>query len=224
MLGLVHTTASVAMLMWAAEPALVIMLAWLLLRENITLAMIALTATAAVGVMFASGIAARGFSLEGQTYGALLILLGVLCCAIYTVAARGIAAELDPLAVIAIQQTVALAWVLAIWPSEWRGSAADELRQLSTVEFMGGLVSGLMHYALAFWFYLNGLRSMPASRAGNFFNLIPVFGVTLAFVFLGERMSAAQWAGAALILASVMSLQILTADNRNTQANRPKLE
>jgi drug/metabolite transporter (DMT)-like permease len=224
MLGLVHTTASVATLMWAAEPALIIALAWVVLRENITLAMIALTATAAVGVTFASGIAAQGFSLEGQAYGAILILLGVLCCAIYTVAARGIAAGLDPLAVIAIQQSVALAWVLAIWPTEWRGSAMDELSQLSGAELVGGLISGLMYYALAFWFYLNGLRSMPASRAGNFFNLIPVFGVTLAYVFLGERMSAAQWAGAALILASVASLQVLAADSRNIQASGPKLE
>lgn len=224
MLGLVHTTASAATLMWAAEPALIIVLAWIFLRENITLKTIGLTAAAAAGVIFASGIASQGISLEGQAYGAILILLGVLCCAIYTVAARGIAADLDALAIITIQQTVGLVWVLAIWPTEWRGSALDELRRLSGAELAGGLISGLMYHALAFWFYLNGLRSMPASRAGNFLNLVPVFGVMLAFVFLGERMSTAQWAGAVLILTSVMSLQALAADNHNMQASKPKLE
>ena len=44
---------------------------------------------------------------------------------------------------------------------------------------------------------------MEASRAGLSLNLIPVFGLSTAYLFLGERLSAAQWAGAALILAAV---------------------
>ena len=48
---------------------------------------------------------------------------------------------------------------------------------------------------------------MPASRAGNFFNLIPVFGISIAYLFLGERLNPVQWAGAAIILVSVSVLQ-----------------
>jgi drug/metabolite transporter (DMT)-like permease len=214
MLGLVQASASVATLMWAAEPALIIMLAWLFAKEKITFPVIGLTATAALGVCLASGILSEGLTLEGQTHGAGLILLGVLCCAIYTVASRNIAGEFDPMAIIAIQQFAGLIWALAIWPFESRTSVLAQLAQLSPSEILGGLISGLMYYALAFWFYLNGLRSMSASRTGSFFNLIPVFGIGLAFLFLGERLSLLQWAGAAAILISVFCLQVLAARSK----------
>jgi drug/metabolite transporter (DMT)-like permease len=219
MLGLVHTTASVATLMWAAEPALIIALAWLVLRENVSTSMIGLTVTAAIGVYFASHIAAQGFSIGSQAYGAALILLGVLCCAIYTVMSRDIAASIDPMAIVAIQQTVGLVWALSIWPFELEQSAVTELLRLSGAQLIGGLISGLMYYAFAFWFYLNGLRSMTAGRAGNFFNLIPIFGIALAYLLLGEHLSAIQWAGAAIILVSVLSLQLLATNA--TQKQRP---
>jgi drug/metabolite transporter (DMT)-like permease len=63
-----------------------------------------------------------------------------------------------------------------------------------------------MYYVAAFWFYLWALRSVPASMAGMFLNLIPVFGVSTAYVFLGERLTAIQWIGAAAILLSICAL------------------
>jgi drug/metabolite transporter (DMT)-like permease len=219
MLGLVHATASVATLMWAAEPALIIVLAALFLKESISFKMIGLTAAAALGVYFASGMAATGFSFGGQIYGATLILLGVLCCAVYTVAARNIVREFDPMAIIAIQQSTGLLWAFCIWPFELEASALLQLTKLTATEMIGGLLSGLLYYALAFWFYLNGLRSMTASRAGTFFNLIPVFGIGLAFIFLGERLSPSQLLGALAILCSVLWLQISAAQKDESQAD-----
>ncbi len=47
---------------------------------------------------------------------------------------------------------------------------------------------------------------MPASSAAASFYLIPVFGVTGAFVFLGERLEASQWLGAAVVLLAVYAI------------------
>jgi drug/metabolite transporter (DMT)-like permease len=49
MLGLTRTTASVATLLWAAEPVLIVALARLLLREPVTRRLITLTLAAACG-------------------------------------------------------------------------------------------------------------------------------------------------------------------------------
>ena len=117
MLGLAETTASVATLLWAAEPALIVVTAWLLLRETITPRFLAATAAAACGVLLVSGVVGGGHALSASTYGAALILGGVFCCALYTVLTRHIAPTIDPLPAVAIQQTVGLAWVVAIWPS-----------------------------------------------------------------------------------------------------------
>jgi drug/metabolite transporter (DMT)-like permease len=81
-----------------------------------------------------------------------------------------------------------------------------------------GTVSGLMYYAAAFWFYLTGLRSVPATVAGGFLNLIPVFGITTAYVFLGERLSLTQWAGATTILLSVVALLMWGAQTKASVA------
>ena len=206
MFGLAATTASVATLLWAAEPALIVVTAWLLLQEPITFRFLAATAAAACGVLLVSGVLGGGHVLSASGYGGALILGGVFCCALYTVLTRRIASSIDPLPAVAVQQTVGLAWVVAIWPLKPRGDAIGSLAELSHEELLGGALSGLMYYAAAFWFYLNALRSVPATTASIFLNLTPVFGVAAAYAFLGERLTASQWLGAAIILSSVLAL------------------
>ena len=216
MLGLTRTTASVATLLWAAEPTLIVAMAWLVLREVITIRLLVLIAIAACGVLLVTGIADKGQSLADSGYGAVLILGGVLCCALYTVLSRRIASRIDPLFTVAIQQTVGLAWAFAIWPLELHGTAVDSMLVLSQKNLAGGAISGLMYYAAAFWFYLKALRSVPASTAGVFLNLTPVFGVAIAHAFLGERLTQLQWIGAATILFSVLSLTMWSDRPRQT--------
>jgi drug/metabolite transporter (DMT)-like permease len=205
-LGLTQTTASVATLLWAAEPALIVATAWVLLRENITNRFLIATLAAAFGVLLVSG-SGVGSNLDGTSgYGALLILGGVFCCALYTVLSRRIATSIDPLSAVAIQQTAGLLWVVAIWPFEPVANPINSLLALSGRELLGGALSGLMYYALAFWCYLNALRSVTASTASIFLNLTPVFGIASAYIFLGERLAHSQWIGAVTISLSVLAL------------------
>ncbi len=206
MLGLAQTPASVATLLWAAEPALIVVMAWLVLREPVTARLVLLTATAACGVILVSGAASMAAPVAGASTGPALILAGVLCCAFYTVLSRKIAMTVDPLLTVALQQTVGLVWAASIWPFEGNSSALDAISALSQSEWLGGAISGLMYYAAAFWLYLIGLRSFTASSAGLFINLTPVFGIAAAYTFLGERLAPVQWAGAAVILVSMAGL------------------
>jgi drug/metabolite transporter (DMT)-like permease len=41
---------------------------------------------------------------------------------------------------------------------------------------------------------------------GLFLNLIPIFGVGGAYLFLGERLTAVQWIGGTLILPAVVTV------------------
>lgn len=204
MLGLATTSASVATLLWAAEPALIIVLAWFLLRERMSGRLIGLTAVAAAGVLVVSGLLELESMAGDAGYGAALILAGVLCCALYTVLSRRIVMTADPLVVVAVQQTAGLAWAAAIWPLE--GSSPAALLALPGAAILSGVASGLMYYVAAFWCYLRALRSVPASTAGMFLNLIPLFGVATAYLLLGERLTPVQWAGAAAIVLSVWAL------------------
>jgi drug/metabolite transporter (DMT)-like permease len=71
-------------------------------------------------------------------------------------------------------------------------------------------VSGLVYYALAFWFYINGLRQTTAAMAGLTLNLIPIFGVAGAHFLLNERLVAGQWLGALLIVGAVAAISRTT--------------
>jgi len=205
-LGLAQSTASVATLLWAAEPAVIVVLAWFILGETITLRFLAATATAVCGVLLVTGVIGGSAGLATSAHGALLIMAGVLCCATYTVVSRRLILRVDPLLAVTLQQTVALIWVMAIWPLQGHSGAFAALTALTPRSILGGALAGLMYYAAASWLYLRALKSVPATTASIFLNLQPVFGVAIAYAFLGERLTESQWLGAATIVVSVFTL------------------
>ena len=205
LIGLTLTTASMSALLWATEPIVILGLAWLVLRERLTPPLIIVSAIAIIGVALVVSLDANSAN-SGSLLGNLLIFAGVCCCAYYTVISRRQVAGIDPLLLVAVQQTFALAWALAIWPIELLGGGAAGLAAIKPDAWLWAAVSGITYYALAFWFYITGLKRIPASMAGMFINLVPIFGIGGATIFLGERLDAAQWAGAVLILAAVIGV------------------
>ena len=220
LLGLTTTTASMSTLLWASEPVLIIGLAALLLRERLTPRLLIFSALAFFGVLWVSGLATDA-GVGSATFGNLLILGGVLCCALYTVLSRRIGSNIDPLFAVALQQTCALIWAVCIWPLELLRSDTSVIVQLAVDHWFWIGLSGITYYALAFWFYLRGLAQVNASVAGTFINLIPIFGIAGGYVFLGERLSMAQWIGATAILISVFA--ILLWPDRRTHSDSPTI-
>lgn len=206
MLGLTKTTASVATLLWAAEPALIVLTAGLLRQETVTVGFLAATAAAICGVTLVSGLTFGDGLASPDAAGSALILGGVFFCALYTVLSRRIAPDVEPLPAVAVQQSAGLLWVLAIIPFELQGSDSTTL---SARELLGGALSGIMYYAAAFWCYFTALRTVPATTASIYINLTPVFGIAAAYAFLGERLTGIQWLGACIVLISVMTLLAL---------------
>lgn len=222
--GLERSTASVATLLWAAEPIMILCLAWLFLGERLSHPLIILVGLGTAGVLLVSGLAMeiiQGMPARQGSFGALLILTGVFCCAVYAVIARSQTA--DPLSAVAIQQTVALSWSLAIWPIEVDSEVRTVLSVIPANELIKAVLSGLLYYAAAYWLYLHALRLMPASIVGSFFSLIPLFGVVGAYFLLGERMTSIQWTGALLILAAVaILLWLLAQADKKSIAKSPR--
>ena len=62
-----------------------------------------------------------------------------------------------------------------------------------------------MYYGLGFWFFVTGLRQVPASVAGAFLPLIPVFGLAAGYL-VGERLEPRQWLGAVVIVAATTAV------------------
>jgi drug/metabolite transporter (DMT)-like permease len=222
-IGLVHTPASVTTVLWAAEPGMIALLARLVLGELLTLPIALAIGLGGFGVLLVSGIfmpeQETGFS-EVSIWGTSLILGGVAACAFYTVLCRKLASSADPLFTVTLQQTVGLISILGLLAVS---GEVDVLSDLSRSQWLGGSVSGLMYYVAAFWLYVFALRHIAASLAGAFLNLIPVFGIAMAYSLLGERLAPMQWIGAALVV-SAMAAMFLWPDRAALRPAEPPID
>jgi drug/metabolite transporter (DMT)-like permease len=78
-------------------------------------------------------------------------------------------------------------------------------RDLTSIVLM--TLSGLL-YMTGITFYLRALQDHEASVVAPFFQSSPMFGYVLAYLVLGETLTAAQLTGGALILIGVLSVSI----------------
>jgi probable blue pigment (indigoidine) exporter len=84
LLGLTTITASLSVLLWAAEPVLILLLAAVLLREHIPATLAAALGVAVLGVL----LVVYQPGATGDSIGVALTLIAVSACALYTVLTR----------------------------------------------------------------------------------------------------------------------------------------
>jgi len=198
LVGLTTITASMSVLLWATEPVVILLLAALVLREHIPAALAVAVTVAVFGVL----LVVYQPGVTGDAVGITLTVVSVSFCALYTVLTRRLLLDDSSLTVVLVQQMAALlfAIVLATVVDAGGGTGWD-LAGLGATAWLGAGVSGVLYYGLGFWFYLTGLRQVPASYAGAFLPLIPVFGVAAGYL-VGERLEPRQLVGAAVIVAT----------------------
>lgn len=218
LVGLVEITASVAVLLWALEPIVILALAAVVLRERVGPAILAGSLAAVGGLVLVVAQPAAG----GSAVGIGLTIAGVAVCAVYTVASRRWlpGASDSTLGVVAGQQLYALGLALVVVVALAATGQAVLPVGLTPAGMAAALGSGLLYYAFAYLFYLSALRVIPASVAASSFYLIPIIGVALASL-AGERMEPVQWLGGAVVVGAVATITILGIRGTRAAAAHP---
>jgi drug/metabolite transporter (DMT)-like permease len=202
LLGLVSITASLSVLLWAAEPLMILFLAAITLGERVGLPLVGLSAVAVAGMLIVLYEPSSG----GQWSGVVLTLAGVACCAIYTVVARrDLSTAGSTVGVVVVQQAFALAFAVLVLIAVGLLGGRILPEALTPTGVASVIASGVVYYGLAYWFYLSGLRHVPASVAAVSFYLIPVFGIG-GGILLGERFDGRQWVGAVIVILAVTAV------------------
>lgn len=200
LLGLTTITASLSVVLWALEPLLILALAAWVLRERITRSLVLLSGIAVAGmllVIYEPGVG-------GDLTGVALTVVGVACCAVYAVVTRRwIPAAASTSQVVLGQQAYALALAGALVVATWLLGGPVRPDAVTVAGWASAVGSGILYYGLAYWFYVSGLRRVPASTAAASFYLVPVFGVAGGFLWLGERLEPSQWIGVAVVVAVI---------------------
>jgi drug/metabolite transporter (DMT)-like permease len=214
LLALTQISASLAVVLWAVEPLLIVALAVAFLGEHAGRAVIILSAVAVTGMVLVLYDTGATGALAGVAIG----LAGVACCAIYTVATRRWLAGADSTTAIVVwQQAYGFAFAVALLIVAGAAGSQIAPTAVSPAGLASVVASGLVYYGVAYTFYVAALRNVPASIAAFSFYLIPVFGLAAAFV-LGDRLSPIQWVGAIVVVVAVASL----ATRRTEQARIPQ--
>ncbi len=197
--GLALTSAASASVLGSLEPAVVPVVAWLLLRERPTGPFLAVVAGATVGAALVS----LAPSTDGRSpAGDLLVVAGVVAAATYGVLASRRVHLAGPLGTALAHQVWALGLVVvvALVAVVATGDAGPPTDPAGLAWAAG---SGILGYALPFWLYLTAVTRISAARAATYLTLIPVFGIVLSVALLGETVTWVQAVGAVLVVASL---------------------
>ena len=205
--GLNYTTAINAGLILALMPVITMILARFLLDEPLGPPQIVGSVIACVGMTI---IVVRGnlpalLRLDLNA-GELFVVGGAVCFALYTVLLRKAKFDLPrlPLLVVLLAGGTISALPFYIWEIVHDERTALNSKGLWALAYVVGPGGALMYYL-----FNRSVEALGASKAGVFLYLQTVFVAILAYFFLGERLLAYHFVGAAFILAGVLLVTLL---------------
>ncbi len=196
--GFSLTTASTASLIMTMTPIFIALMSAIFIRERIHWAGwlgIAISFFGLYLIIFSQG----GLSpLSGQNLkGNLMILVGNLFWAAYTVFSKPLLEKISALKLTSL--------TLAIGALFYLPFAAKEIIQqpwnsVSSKGWAAFLYSSILAIAVSYVIWYSSVRRVGNTKTGIFNNITPVFTVFFAYLFLHERVTVQEVAGAVIIL------------------------
>ncbi|HJD96182.1 DMT family transporter [Mailhella massiliensis] len=192
------TTASQGGVIAACFPLCTAVAAWIFLKERLTRRTIAAIILAVLGVAGSSYFAEGDARASHPLLGNLLMFGAVLSSTGYAVCVRFISRRYSFLSISAIQ---AIGGSVAFLPALFSAPVPQSV----TLPAMAGLLYMGVGVGILAYLLLNlSLRYLEAGVVSLFGNLIPVFTLIFAYVFLGERLNMPQVACVGLALFGVV--------------------
>jgi drug/metabolite transporter (DMT)-like permease len=197
-LALQHTSATQAGMITALLPLLVAMGAFLFLQERVARSTWAGFLLAVVGAIWLSLASEADSHAPAPLLGNFYEFVAMLCATCYTLLLKFLSERYSPFILTAMQAFIGslfflpLALVTEPLPSQF------SLLGVGSVIYLGVVVT-----VGAYGLYNFGVSRLPASHASGFTNLLPVFTLIFAALLLGESLTPAQYAAAALVFVGV---------------------
>ncbi|MDA8117701.1 MAG: DMT family transporter, partial [Actinomycetota bacterium] len=193
------TSAATAGIILGLEPVIILALESLFLRRLPRRHLVISVALGIVGVVLVVGIGAG--SAPHESLGVLLALIAALAWSLYVVGSKPLgsrhgSAGLTAISAVSAGLGLGLLFGAAIPAAARHASTADAAVLAATV-----LASSLIGFLAWNW----GASRTNSSQAGVFLYLVPLFSVIGGAVLLRERLSPSDLAGAAFIIAALIT-------------------
>jgi len=188
-------------------PVITAVLASFLLHEKLTLLRVASLAIGLVGVLLMSAEDLRQASFSEMKYiaGNGLILVGTFGSAFYNTYCKGLLRRFQEIEILIFSYiTASLASLpLLIWAEPFRLSvfAAFDWKSWAAFAFLA-----ILMYGASMLFFFAALEHLDVTVASVSLYLVPIFGVFLAAVLLGERLGALAMIGSGIVLFATLMI------------------
>jgi drug/metabolite transporter (DMT)-like permease len=193
------TSASQASMITATLPLLVAILAWRLLKEHIPRRTMVGFVLAILGACWLSLASDTSVYAPNPLLGNFCEFLAMVCAAGYTVSLKHLSSNYPPLFLTAFQAFIGSLFFFPFLLLPEVGFAANwQAGPLLAVLYLGTFIT-----FGAYGCYNYSLSRIPANQAAGYVNLIPVFGVLLGMIILGETLNLAQWLASGLVFCGL---------------------
>ena len=201
--------ASNAALLSLTLPIATAVMAYLLLGERMTKVRWISFALAVAGVLQCSGIDWNDlrFKSGGVVTGNLLIMLGILGSAFYNVYGKKLLDRYSPLEVLLYSYYAVLVCLVPL-TLYLEPRSFHSLSSFGPKVWLGIFLLAGLQYFLSMILFLTVLTRLDAAQAGLSNYLIPVFGVLIAAMVLGERLSVRMAIGGLVVLGSTLLVTV----------------
>ena len=210
LMGLNYVSGAVGGVIIGSSPVVTALLSAMLIRDVPLRAVWAgsLLSFAGVGLVSVAGCQAAG---EQPLLGSILVFLGVVSWALYSIGSRTIMERISALTV--NWTTLMVATVLQI-PLLWTDQKMLQtgVGSVTTSDWLALGYLILFATAVAQQAWLFGVKGIGPSRASILGNLTPVAAIGLSVVILGESVGMIEVIGIGLILAGVLIVNRQTAE------------
>lgn len=194
-----YTSATQAAIIQSIIPLLTAILAALVLREHLSARRMAGIALSLLGVVVVVLVAAPSEQAKSPLLGGAIMLGAVSMWAVYTILAKYLAG-VDLLQVTAYSTAFG---ALALLPLALLESRGLPLLAISASGWLSIAYLGAVSSAATNLLYNRSLGALEANQTAAFINLVPIVGVLVAVVVLGEPLIGWQLAGGAVTLVGV---------------------
>jgi drug/metabolite transporter (DMT)-like permease len=201
MLGGVHRTSAVAAgVITSTIPAIVALLAWVVLKERPGPRAVAAIVLAIIGVIVVTLARESGETGSGSLVGNLMVLGAVFCESTYVILSRRLTQTLSPIDICAYTHGFGLLLMLPFGIASLIGFDFASVPPRMWVLVVWYALSASI---FSFWLWMKGIRYVPGQLAGVFTAVLPVAAAAYGIVFLGERPTAAHGIALACVVAGV---------------------
>ncbi|MFZ1386315.1 MAG: DMT family transporter [Thiolinea sp.] len=201
--GLQTTTATNGVLMQSVNPIFIIILSSLLLGEFASKRQWLGIVISLLGVLaiLIQGQLTNLWKLDFHA-GDLIILLAVLDWGLYTVLLRKLPNELKGLPILGYTIAIGVLGILPLYLYEIVMTSRS--MPVNWISISSVLYVAIFPSVLSYLFWNHGTQRIGANRAGQFAHVVPISGIIIAVLLLGEELHLYHLVGVALVAAGIV--------------------